>query len=48
MDDIVELIVVVLRRKRAELVRLFSSPGQIIIHIDPKARSIKLEVRVRV
>jgi len=45
--DIVELIVQAIRRRRDELVRLFSSPGQLILDIDPHSKTVKLTVKVR-
>lgn len=46
--DIVELIVQALRRRRDELVRLFVSPGQLIIDVDPRSKTVKVTVKVRV
>ena len=48
--DVVEAIVRELRRKRAELIALFRSSGQLIVHVNPKSKTepVVLEVRVKV
>ena len=46
--DIVELIINELRKRKGQLLKLFSQPGQLVIHVDPSAWVVKVEVRVKV
>jgi hypothetical protein len=49
--DLVEEIVRELRLRRASLERLFAEPGQLVIHVNPKAKCtdrVRIEARVKV
>lgn len=47
--DIVELIIVALRKKRDQLLALFAGGGQLIIHVKPGAPDpVQLEAHIKV
>lgn len=46
--DLIELIIVTLRKNRERLLQFFTQPGQLIIHIDPSEPRVQLEVKVAV
>ena len=47
---IIEQIIGEIRKNSDKLCRLFSEPGQLVIHVNPKSRSdpVHLEVRVKI
>jgi hypothetical protein len=47
---IIEQIIGEIRKNADKLCRLFTEPGQLVIHVNPKNRTepVRLEVRVKV